>query len=325
MRFTKPLLQLPIRFCAETLAREVGSLPQSAWVPHPQGFTGNDAVPLVTVNGGLNDAFEGPMASTEHLRDCPYIMALMEELGGTWGRSRLMGLAPGARVPRHVDIHYYWRTHIRIHIPIITNPGVAFTCGGETVHMAPGESWIFDSFQLHEVHNAGTTKRVHLVLDTVGGARLWDLIEAANGDVAVPSAPWVPSPSRAGAPELAYELVNQPSIMTPWEIRCHVDYLSQHVVASPGLAPVLRRVEKFLSAWQAAWSQYDDADAGRTTYRNLIATTRRDLAALDCAQIVLRNEAPLNQALDALVFSRAMAGPTITDATSAAIAEPLIP
>jgi Rieske Fe-S protein len=26
-------------------------------------------------------------------------------------------------VPQHVDIHYYWRTHIRIHVPVITNPG----------------------------------------------------------------------------------------------------------------------------------------------------------------------------------------------------------
>ena len=161
MHFAKPLIQLPIRFCAETLSREVESLPPSAWEPHPQGFAGNDAVPFVSVNGGLNDGFEGPMAATEHLRACPYIMALMEELGGTWGRSRLMGLAPGARVPRHVDIHYYWRTHLRIHIPIVTNPGVTFTCGGDTAHMAPGESWIFDSFQLHEVHNAGDAKCKH--------------------------------------------------------------------------------------------------------------------------------------------------------------------
>lgn len=323
MRFARPLIQLPIRFCPETLAREVAALPPSAWVPHPQGFVGNDAIPLVTVNGGLNDAFEGPMAATEHLRDCPYIMELMEELGGTWGRSRLMGLAPGARVPRHVDIHYYWRTHLRIHIPIVTNPGVTFTCGGETVHMAPGESWIFDSFQLHEVHNAGAAKRVHLVLDTVGGERLWDLIEAANDGVAPPPSPWMPH--REGAPQLACERVNQPPIMSPWEIRCHVDYLSQYVVPDPRLAPVLTRVEKFLSAWQAAWSRFGETDEGRKTYRGLIATTRADLAAMECARIALRNEAPLDQALDALIFSRALSRPNSPAATSAAIAEPLIP
>lgn len=323
MDFARPLIQLPIRFCPETLAREVDALPPSAWVPHPQGFAGNDAVPLVTVNGALNDAFEGPMAATEHLRTCPYMMALMERLGGTWGRSRLMGLAPGAQVPRHVDIHYYWRTHLRIHIPIVTNPGVTFTCGGETVHMAPGESWIFDSFQLHEVHNAGDAKRIHLVLDTVGGERLWDLIEAANSGAVAPAAPW--TPPAASPPHLTFERVNQPAIMSPWEIRCHVDYLGRHVVPGPLLAPVMTRVEKFVSAWQAAWSRFGESDAGRPTYRPLITAARADLAALRCDQIVLRNEAPLNQALDALIFSRALARPASLAAAAAVPAEPLLP
>ena len=78
-----------------------------------------------------------------------------------------MGLGPGAEVPEHVDSHYHWRTHLRIHVPIITSPKVEFTCGGETVHMAQGECWLFDSFRWHEVHNRGTERRVHLVLDTV--------------------------------------------------------------------------------------------------------------------------------------------------------------
>ena len=79
----------------------------------------------------------------------------MQELGGVWGRSRLMGLGPGAVVPIHVDIHYYWRTHVRIHIPVVTNPGVRFFCGGQNVHMAAGEAWVFDSFQTHEVAQRG--------------------------------------------------------------------------------------------------------------------------------------------------------------------------
>ena len=76
MQFNRPLLQLPIRFEAETLAAEIAALPSSAWVPHPQGFEGNDAVPLVSVNGGLNDDFAGPMAATEHLKRMPYAEAM---------------------------------------------------------------------------------------------------------------------------------------------------------------------------------------------------------------------------------------------------------
>ncbi|WP_300975103.1 aspartyl/asparaginyl beta-hydroxylase domain-containing protein [Sphingomonas sp. LHG3406-1] len=209
MQFSKPLLRLPITFCVQTLTAEVAALPPTAWMPHPQGFPGNDAVPLVAADGGLNDRLRGVMEPTEHLARCPYIAALMAELGGVWGRSRLMGLGPGAEVPGHVDTNHYWRTHIRIHIPVITNPQVTFTCGDESVHMAAGECWVFDSFQRHNVQNKGKDKRVHLVLDTVGGEQLWALLDAAGRDLA-PSEPWMPG--NRELPPLSFERVNTPAV-----------------------------------------------------------------------------------------------------------------
>lgn len=321
MHFSKPLLQLPIRFAADRLAREVAALPSSAWVPHPQGFAGNDAVPLVSVGGGLNDDIEGPMAATEHLRRCPYVMGVMGRLNGVWGRSRLMGLAPGSRVPSHVDIHYYWRTHIRIHIPVVTNPDVRFACGDDSVHMAPGECWVFDSFRLHEVRNEGSDKRIHLVLDTVGGDEIWDLIEAANGAGPIPDHPWLPADD--AAPDLAFERINQPKVMTAWEMRCHVDYLADHVVANPRTAPVMARVDRFIAGWQAAWTRFGEADEGRDAYRRLIAAARDDLAAMGANEVLLDNDAPLPNALDALIFRKALARPQRA-ADAAEIAEPLI-
>jgi aspartyl/asparaginyl beta-hydroxylase (cupin superfamily) len=86
-----------------------------------------------------------------------------------------MGLEAGAEVPKHVDIHYYWRTHLRIHIPVVTNPGVLFTSESDTIHMVAGECWILDSFYPHKVVNRGDSLRTHLVLDTVGSERIWDL------------------------------------------------------------------------------------------------------------------------------------------------------
>ncbi len=325
MQFDRPLIQLPIRFCPETLAREVEALPPSAWMPHPQGFVGNDAVPLVSVDGGMNDEFEGPMAATEQLRACPYIMALMAELGGTWGRSRLMGLAPGASVPRHVDVHYYWRTHLQFHIPIFTNPKVSFTCGGETVHMAPGECWTFDSFRVHEVHNQGTEKRVHLVLDTVGGGRLWDMVKAADGGAAPPLAAWTPPPGEQ--PELHFERVNLPRIMSAWEMRCHMAFLTDHLVPHDALAGSLERIERFIDDWQVTWTRCGDADKGRQHYRPLIANARADLVALGADQVLLRNQVTLVYAMDALVFSKALSQPGGRAAAErpSAIAEPLIP
>lgn len=306
MRLSRPLMQLPINFCAETLAAEVRALPASAWVPHPQSYPGNDAVPLVTPGGELNDRFDGSMAATEHLARCPYILGIMAELDGVWGRSRLMGLGAGAQVPRHVDSHYYWRTHLRIHIPVITNPGVEFTCGDITAHMAPGECWTFDSFQPHDVQNRGTDKRVHLVLDTVGGDRLWDLVEAAGDDVRPPAEPWLPA-ANSSPRELIFERLNLPKVMSPWEIRCHVDYVVDHLIPGQPVAPALRRIERFINAWEAAWTQFGTADEGLPVYRDLLTRIRQDLEAVGAEKIMLRNEQNLANMLGSLVFWNALA------------------
>ena len=304
MRFEKPLVQLPVRFCPDSLAAEVNALPSSAWVPHPQGYVGNEAVPLVSPNGQLTNSVDGPMAATEHLRRCPYIMALMGELGAVWGRSRLMGLAPGSEVPPHIDIHYYWRTHIRIHIPVITNPSVRFTCGGDSVHMAPGECWIFDSFQLHDVQNQGDERRIHLVIDTVGGENLWHLIEAAGEGAAPPATPWTPQANTA--PSLAFETINVPDVMSSWELRCHIDFLLQSTVPHPMLEPLSGRLERFAATWGAVWYRFGASHEGLPTYRRLIAEARNDLATMPGRDVALFNGAPLYRALEAIIFSRAV-------------------
>jgi len=305
MRFAKDLLQLPIRFDAEQLAAEVAALPSSAWRPHPMGFEGNDAVPLVSVNGALNDEFAGPMASTEHLRSMPYVHSLMAELGGVWGRSRLMGLAAGAVVPKHVDIHYYWRTHIRIHIPVMTNPGVRFICGDEDTHMRAGEAWVFDSFRIHEVRNEGQAKRVHLVLDTVGSSRIWDLLEAANAGAAVPAEPWLPERSTSPG-KLRFEHLNQPKVMSPWEMRCHADYILENLQV-PADASIVNAIDRFIFTWGAAWTEHGDSEKGWPAYRELIQAAREDFAELGVAKVLLNNEAPLSRALQELILSKALA------------------
>lgn len=301
MRLTQPLLKLPISFDADALAAEVRSLPDSAWDPHPTGFVGNEAVRLVTPRGELTDAIEGPMAPTEHLRRCPRILEAMGELGGVWGRSRLMALAPGAEVPAHVDAHYYWRTHLRIHIPIITNPGVVFTCGESSVHMAAGECWVFDSFRWHDVQNKGSERRIHLVLDTVGGDRISSLVEAAHAGG--------PAPATPTAQALVFERVNSPQVMSPWEIRCHLAFLAEQAVPDPLLDTVLARLERFADAWAAAWARFGTDREGLSTYQSLVAEAKRDLVALGGARLLLRNELQLLVVLDQLVFQMAMAPP----------------
>ncbi len=233
MRLKQPFLKLPIRFDAEALAREVRALPPSAWTPHPTGFVGNEAVRLVTPGGEDSDAIDGPMAATDSLNRCDYVRQIMEEIGGVWGRSRFMGLAAGREVPPHIDIHYYWRTHLRIHIPVITNPEVLFTCGDKTVHMAAGECWIFDSFRWHDVQNKGSEQRIHLVLDTVGGGLLPDLMEAAESGV---TASRFFRPGERDGEILSFEKVNSPKVMSPWEMRCHLAFTREEAGSDPRIA-----------------------------------------------------------------------------------------
>jgi hypothetical protein len=307
MRFTRPLLRLPFHFSADALAQEVSALPGAAWVAHPNAFPGNNAVRLITTEGMPTDALGGRMAPTEYLRACPYMMELMSELGCTWGRSRLMGLAAGAEVPEHADGHYYWRTHIRIHIPVITNPGVEFTCAGETVHMAAGECWVFDSFQRHEVHNRGETHRIHLVLDTVGGGNLWDLIEEAQAESGAESKTILPG-HRSGRP-LVFEQVNIPNVMSPWEIRCHIAFIQAEAMPHPKLDMVRRRLERFVFDWEALWAGVANPEEALPSFRRLLQQTAQDLGRLDGKDIYLSNDLSFYYVLGRLVFEMAIAHP----------------
>jgi hypothetical protein len=244
------------------------------------------------------------MAPTEYLLACPDIMQILAEIGAGGGRSRLMGLAAGAQVPSHVDSHYYWRTHWRIHIPVITNPDVRFTCANETVHMAPGECWLFDSFRWHKVENAGAQQRVHLVLDTVGGAGFWELIDGAQAGETGQHKTLRPDPSGA---ELAFERVNSPTIMSPWEMRVHLAFLAEHVVPHPLLGPVMTRLERFVDQWAATWAQFGTDEAGLASYWPLLDEVKRDLSDMGAAAIVLRNRLQLLLVLDHVVFVNAVA------------------
>ncbi len=317
MKLGAPLVKLPRQYCADTLAQEVAALPQSAWLPHPGRIPGNDAVPLITPAGQVTNGFAGAMAPTDALRRCPYIMEILGDLGAVWGRSRLMGLAPASVVPQHVDVGYYWRTHIRIHIPVVTNPGVAFRCDRETVHMAPGECWLFDSFCLHDVRNDGDAKRVHLVLDTVGGEKLWAMIADAQRMGRDGQPVQRIAPGTVGAGPLAYEQVNLPAIMSVWEIRCHIDFLMQQCAATPARDQVAARLDQFANAWGALWAQYGTSAIGLAAYRRLIDSVERDLQRLDTSRILLPgNDVPLDRALAELIFM--VAAPNAAPAAAAA-------
>lgn len=300
MQLTRPFARLPLQFDAGALAAEIAALPPEAWVAHPDATPGNDAVMLVSAGGRIEHGRTGPMAATHWLDPLPYVRQIMHQLGCTWSRSRLMGLAPGAQVVPHVDAHYHWRSHWRLHVPVVTSEQVLFTCGGETVHMAPGTCWMFDSFRPHEVHNGGNAKRVHLVLDTVGGGALFDLLEAAQG-LEQPEPRLVLPDGRSDHP-LRIEQHNAPSVMSPWEIRHHVGFILSHCPPDPALSAITRRLDRFIDAWTAEWAVAADDIGHARAYLALVAVARGDLTAMGADRVRLGNGVPLLHALRQIVF-----------------------
>ena len=116
------------------------------------------------------------MLPTPALERSSYIKQVLASFRSEFGRSRLMRLGGGSEVPAHADITYHWYNRVRIHVPITTDPGVAFYCNQKKVHMAQGEAWIFDSWKVHRVVNPGSNARVHLVVDTAGSADFWEMV-----------------------------------------------------------------------------------------------------------------------------------------------------
>lgn len=302
MRISRPFLKLPIQFDPAALSAEVAALPREAWLAHPQKFDGNDGVPLVSPGGEVVNGAVGPMAGTRFLDALPYTRRIMGALDSCFGRSRLMGLAPGAEVPLHVDTHYYWRTHLRIHIPVVTNPGVRFHVHDESFHLAVGECWILDSFHPHRVENSGAEKRVHLVLDTVGSQRLFDLMRRAEN-----RAPLVETVAPSGPePRLRFEQRNFPTIMSPWEIESHINYVRSWVPPEQLSHPVFDVLARFLMQWSGTWVEYGESADGLPYYRALIEEVRRDTRDAGGPKLFLTNDVSLQFAMGGFVFAVAI-------------------
>jgi hypothetical protein len=312
MKLRVRFLQLPILFDAQRLAAEVAAIPAGSWRRHPKGYPGNDALPLITTHGDPDsDARDGAMGPTPHLLACPYLMRVLEALGATWGRSRLMRLSGDAEVSAHVDTDYYWRDHMRVHVPIVTQPTVRFRCGAEETHMAAGECWVFDTWTLHSVHNDAARARIHLVADTVGGDGLLTLMEQGRSprDVRPGWAPRRAALAEGPPPDLAYESRNAPTVMTPWELRDHLSFLMSEATPGHPQAPAVgQTLNRLRVNWHALWARSGDEAAARPAYAALLAGAWPRLEAQGVNAIPLANGMSLGLCLRALIFESALAG-----------------
>ncbi len=309
MKLPAPFIQLPISFDADALAREISQVEEVHWRPHPGGMPGNSALTLITTDGDPeSDETSGRMRPTPWLLRLPYLMQVLEALGATWGRSRLMRLSGQSEVSAHVDVNYYWRERMRVHVPIITTPSVRFHCGGSEINMAAGECWIFDTWRPHRVLNESDDTRIHLVADTVGGERFWDLL--SQGRTPEQREPdWRPKrldPHAGHVPALDFESFNVPTVMSPWELREHIAFLLNDAEQGPQLASIQIALQRFARCWHALWSCHGTDPEGFPRYRALLERTQQELVGKGVGQLGLRNGGRLMQALNAHIFTVAL-------------------
>jgi len=303
MKLQVPFLQLPIAFDAAVLEQEIAALGESVWRPHPQGFPGNSAVPLVARDGDpQSDAVQGPMRPTPQLESCPYLLQVLHSLGAVWGRSRLMRLSGQAEVTAHVDIDYYWREHMRVHVPIVTQPEVRFHCDNAVVNMAAGECWIFDTWRPHKVINSAERSRIHLVADTVGGPGFWDLVGGArvpgSGKPGWQAQLIAPDPSIP--PRLFLESTNVPLVMTPWEVKEHLSFVLDDALPHLSLGRVQQVVGYFHRHWRALWAIFGESSDGFGEYRSAAQQFAEEIDRI-ASDIKLRNGTSVALAIRRLV------------------------
>ena len=311
MKLARPFIRLPLSFDAVRLAQEAVQLKPSTWRQHPLGLKGNSAVALISQAGGDNDEFGGRMAATPHLDLCPYHRQVMASFGEVLARSRLMKLDAGCEVQYHVDFNYHWYTRVRIHIPITTNPAVAFYCGDEKVHMQAGECWIFDNWRRHNVINAGVKERIHLVIDLSGSSRFWRMVRQALQTGAGKKFNFVPyEPGKQV--DILTENYSISPVMAPGEIDALVTELLREFEDHPANDPAL--VERyrlaltdFASDWRETWHRYGMGKQGLPHYRRLIEGVKSELHPDRRALLISANDVGVNPVIVQRILRAALA------------------
>jgi len=314
MKLETEFVKLPLLFDVERLSKEIAQFSADEWIGHTTGYAGNSAIPLISLDGEFNDAMHGPMQPTAALARCEYIRQIMTAFGEVFSRSRLMRLEPGHEVPPHVDVNYHWFNRVRIHIPITTTEEVLFYCGDEHVHMAAGEAWIFNSWSEHTVKNNSDKTRVHLVLDTTGSTRFWDLVEQGEWPFKdrqhSVTEPYVLGYERNKPTHIRTETYNAPLVQSPGELETLIRALTDDIECTNESDANEKKAfvdltTNFVRAWREVWSEHGMKPGGWPLYHSLVKQV--DKAAFSIApELIIKSGVDLAPAFRSLVLSSAV-------------------
>lgn len=305
MELSHPFIRLPFSLDANRLKQELAVFEDSVWMEHPNRISGNSAIPLISLNGEDNNDFSGQMQATPHLGRCEYVQQVMASFGEVLARSRFMKLAAGEEVTEHVDFNYHWYDRVRIHIPVTTYPEVQFYCGDAHVNMRAGECWIFDSWRRHKVVNNSQFDRTHLVIDTAGSSRFWNLVErmqtyssdfrSAEFESNLQHIAY----SKGQTSTLNFEKYNLAPVMAPGELEAIANELINDVASNPDNNPALvqeyrQLLRNLAKDWREIWLLFGFEQAGIDHYRKLLNRTVKQLRPNPRALVTASNDVGIN-------------------------------
>ncbi len=136
---------------------------------------------LRSVGGNLERTDPGGPGLFEHedtvwLAKASYFASVLASIPAELRSVRLLALGPGASSWEHNDTKYgpAWG-NARLHVPVTTCAGARLFMEGTLHQWQPGEFWFGDFSRMHRVENTDTVRRVHMVIDTLVSAELFDL------------------------------------------------------------------------------------------------------------------------------------------------------
>ena len=284
MKLDQEFYQVPLRFDAEQLNREVSQFNEMDWQIHRTKIAGTSSIVLVSVGGTINDDFaiSGAMRGTAFLELCPYIQQVIKAFEAPVSRSYLLRIPKSSKVLPLGDYNYHWFRRRCIYVPIVTNLGVQFSYNDHQQKIEPkaGEAWTLNHSQHHGIANTGAEDCIYLVIETKGSLELKAILDSVEDN------------SEPEPKEVAYNLDSSSEIpletycfevLTPKEIG---DLTAEIIFDAEDFGmpqnQVKRLVEKisqFREKWQQVFWKFHHDRAGELAYQDLILEFQQQIVS----------------------------------------------
>lgn len=245
---------------------------------------------------------------TEALRELPYLSEILSAWDIPIGESRISLLETGASVEEHVDVEFYWKHRLRIHIVVQSNPDATFGCDGHVLHLPEGQVWVSNNWAPHWIANRGITDRIHVVIDTVGSPLVWQWIAdgwSSDQNIPCPSTDslplFVPFPS---SQSIRLEQSTWGRVRTPSEVQEMVSDIIADATSTS--LKIQHSLQCFVQDWR--WLYHHYGDSQRQQYLTLVHRLLDDLP-----EIIMPNGVRTHQIISRQIGASLLISPIISE------------